>query len=322
MFVGHALLAFAVVALLGERLDWDRGFVLRAAALAGLFAMLPDVDVVYGLAGLAGTAGAPGAVDAFWAASNRVHRGVTHSLVVAGAVALAVAALGARERASSLVAFGLLTGVIAVATAVSGPVAGAVTLLFVAGALGLVVLGRVLALPGRTIASAAALGLGSHPFGDLFTGTPPAMAYPLDVTLVAERVTLAADPTLHLLGAFAVELAVVWLALVAACRLLDCRVRDQVDRRAAVGVAYGAAALALPAPTLDVAYHFVFSVLAVGAVGFVTPAFAGRSDARASWSSLARVPRVRPVVSARSVGTALATVTVAAAAYASTYLVL
>jgi hypothetical protein len=126
------------------------------------------------------------------------------------------------------------------------------------------------------------------------------MLYPLDVTLVSERIALHGDPTLHLLGAFAVELAVIWLAIYVAFSLTDRTVRKYVDRRAVLGLAYGGAVLLLPAPTLETSYHFVFTVLAFGIVAFPRR-------------------RVRRVDAPRVVCTALAVVTCAGLAYASAY---
>jgi len=307
VFVGHGLLAFALVALAGERLGWDRPAVVRVAVLAGLFATLPDVDVVYGLAGLLGGVDAAGVAESFWAAGNRVHRGVTHSLVVGLVTAAAVWPLARRPGDRSpqawlppVAGLALLGGGVAGVALLSGPLAGAIAGLFAAGAVGLVWLAGRAGLSARATAGSALVGLCTHPFGDLFTGSPPTFLYPLDATLVGERVTLAADPTLHLLGAFGVELAVVWLALFVAFRLTDRRLTRAVDRRAGLGALYGVAALALPAPTLEVSYHFVFSVLAVGSVGVVPPT-----------SLRARLPR--------AAATAVATVTVAAVAYACVY---
>jgi hypothetical protein len=81
---------------------------------------------------------------------------------------------------------------------------------------------------------------------------------------------LAGDPTLHLLGAFGIELATIWLAAAVFVRLRGEHLFVHVDRRASLGASYAAAAVVLPAPTLDVSYHFVFTVLAVGAVGVLT----------------------------------------------------
>jgi membrane-bound metal-dependent hydrolase YbcI (DUF457 family) len=307
VFVGHGLLAFALVALGAERLGWDRAVVVRVAVLAGLFATLPDVDVVYGVVGLLGQP--TGSVEAFWAAGNKVHRGLTHALPVGLATAGAVGLL-ARRDGWSLAGLLALCGLVVTATAVSGVLAGVVATVFVAGAVALTALGWRFELSPRVVAGTALVGLLTHPFGDLFTGSPPAFLSPFDVVLVAERVTLSADPTLHLLAAFGVELAVVWLALAAACRVTGRRVTDQVGRRAALGAVYGPVALVVPAPTLDVSYQFVYSVLAVGAAGFaptsVRPARPLGSLTRA------QAPRM--------VATALATVSVAAGTYTLVYL--
>ena len=300
MFVGHGLLAFALVVFAGERRNWDRRAVLAVAVLAAVFGTLPDVDVVYAPVGLLLGADLTTPIESFWAAGNEVHRGVTHSLVV-GAVTAVAAYLLARER-SSLRAGGVavLAGVVALVTLLSGGLAGVVTLVFALGAIVLVALAGEYDIPPRHVGGAALVGLLTHPFGDLVTGSPPAMLYPFDVTLVAERVTLSGDTTLHLLGAFWLELAVVWLAVLAYFRLTDRRVTSYLERPAAVGVVYGAAALVLPAPTLDVSYHFVYSVLGIGLVGGVS----SRPLARPTW---------------KTVITALTAVSVASLSYALVY---
>jgi len=174
---------------------------------------------------------------------------------------------------------------------------------FAAGAAALSVAAARADLPPTAVGAAALVGLCTHPFGDLFTGAPPDVLYPFDVTVFADRVLLASDPTLHLLAAFGVELAIVWAALAVYFRLTDRRIRDHVDYRAVPGVGYAGAAVAIPTPTVDVAYQFVFSVLAVGALGLAPP------------------PRDR-IRSWRGATTALAAVTLAAVAYAGAYLLL
>ncbi|WP_135364748.1 metal-dependent hydrolase [Halosimplex halophilum] len=303
MFVGHACLAFAVAAVGADRLGWSRERALGVAALAALFATLPDVDVVYGLSGLvAPAAGAgPVPVESFWAAGNRVHRGVTHALPVAAVVTAAVWLGGRTGIPSRAAGAALLAGLVALVAAVGGGLAAAVAALFVCCVGAVVVLARRRGVAPRVLAGAALVGLFTHPFGDLLTGEPPALLYPFEATLVAERVVLSTDPTLHLLGAFGVELATVWLALAAYFRISGERPTAHVDRRAVLGVAYAGAALALPAPTLEVSYHFVFSVLAVGVVGVAPPS----PDRLRTW---------------RAGVTALAAVSLAAVAYAAVYL--
>ena len=274
MFAGHALLAFALVGAVAVRFT-DRETALRLAAIAGAFAAVPDVDMSYAVVGLLGAEG--GAFDhasAFWAASTLVHRTITHSVAVAPFVAaLAVCWVAGRRgshRSALAVAAGLGLSLVAVAVAVSGPLGGFVMAVFVVAA-ALVAEATVqhTAVPARTTGLVALIGLVSHPFGDLFTGEPPALLYPFDVVVFADRVTLAADPTLHLLAAFALELAAIWAGVLVAVRLLDQSTLAAIDLRASAGVGYAAAILVIPAPTLDLSYPFVFSVLLVGAVGVV-----------------------------------------------------
>jgi len=302
MFVGHGLLAFALVVLAGQRLDWERRTVLAVAVLAALFGTLPDIDVVYAPVGLVLGADLADPVESFWAVGNEVHRGVTHSLVVGVLTAVGVYLFAREGTLLRTAGVAILAGVLALTTLVSGGLAGVVTLVFALGAVALVAVADEYDIAPRHTAGAALVGLLTHPFGDLVTGSPPALLYPFDVTLVAERVILSGDTTLHLVGAFWLELAVVWLAVLAYFRLTDRRVRDHVERPAAVGVVYGAAALVLPAPTLDVSYHFVYSVLGVGLVGAV----GSRPVARLTW---------------RAVVTALAAVSVASLSYVVVYAV-
>ena len=252
MFVGHALAAFAVVALLSRRRGAAPARALTVGAVAGLFATVPDVDIVYALVGVAsGLAGD------------------------AGALALAA---GVRRRT---------------------------------------------ALSPRTTAVLALAGLVSHPFGDVFTGDPPALLYPFGPEVLTARVSLSADPTLHLLGAFAVELATVWAAVVVRSRLRAERdgrsagrlgTAEGVDLRAIAGAGYAAGAFVIPAPTLDLSYPFVLSVLAVGAVGLVPVRLRRRGRA-------AVAPEFARPGAERALFTGLTAVTLAGGAYLLTYLV-
>jgi hypothetical protein len=339
MFLGHGLVAFAVVAVVGRRADWPRERVIALAALAFAFATLPDVDVVYALGGLtSGVTGPFAAANAFWATSTLVHRTVTHSLVVGTVAALGFAGWHAAGSLSSvrhwtagrvLVAapFGLF---VAAGAVVTSPLAAAILALFsVTGLAFTSYAGRRLPwLGSRAVAGTALLGLLTHPFGDLFTGEPPAMLYPLDVALVTERVTLHPDPTLHLLGAFGIELLTVWIAAAAFLRLRGERLRAHVSPRAAVGIGYAGAAVALPAPTLDVSYHFVFSILAVGTIGPIEFRRLGRptgvgGGAGADERSGLWLPAALGIADrATALVTALTAVSVAAVGYTGAYLLL
>jgi hypothetical protein len=106
--------------------------VLQFGVLTGVFAMVPDVDMVYAIAGL--LASDPGgiwaATAAFWDSSRGVHRAMTHSigLIVPAAIGFALAAGSRRTR---LIAAGPLLGLVALGWFVNGCLAVAMLLLFV-----------------------------------------------------------------------------------------------------------------------------------------------------------------------------------------------
>lgn len=358
MFVGHGLVAFAGAAGVAALLGYRRERALALGICAGAFALAPDVDIVYAPVGLAEAAlDGESVIAGFWGHGNLVHRAVTHSLIVGVVTTLAVGCWAVFERTRVLVdtaaiensirergvaalaasvALALLGGSIVVAGIESGSLGAVVLSLFAATCLAIATAGARWGLSAREIGVVALFGLLSHPFGDLFTGAPPAFLFPLDLPLVAERLSLHPDPTLHLLGAFAIELATFWLAALAYVSLSDRQLRVCIDWRAALGVGYAGVALALPAPTLESSYRFVVSVLALGVVLGVVPVpgraasleasrRTGRSSALSD--SIADAPAqvvgaCRRTVLADPLGaalTGLTAVTLALGAYAVTY---
>ncbi len=302
MFVGHGLAAFAIVAAAARWYGWDRQRAMRVGVLAALFATAPDLDILYGPVGLlGGVSGVAGAAEAFWSTGNVVHRGPTHSMLLGAFAAAGFAAWRRSTTPSRGLALATFAGIVATVALTSGLLGTAVTAVFIAGGLCVVALASRWDVSPVAVGAAALVGLVAHPFGDLFTGTPPQLLYPLDAVLVTERIALHPDPTVHLLAAFGLELFVVWTALVVAYGLTGRSVRGHVDRRALLGVAYGGAVLAMPAPTLDASSHFVFSVLTLGVVGV-------------------RRRRPRRVDLPRVACTGLAAVTCAGAAYGVAYL--
>jgi membrane-bound metal-dependent hydrolase YbcI (DUF457 family) len=309
MMVGHALLAFTIAALAASS-RWSGRRALAFGAVAGAFAVVPDVDMTYALVGLAqaGLGSVWTMTAAFWGSSHLVHRVVTHSLVV-GAVAAVAFTWATRDRPRQAASAVALAGLVAVAFVESGLLGASVMLAFaVAGTVVAVVAARRTDLGPRALFVAAAFGLFSHPFGDVFTGSPPQFLYPFDATLLAGRIHLLADPTLNLVAVFGLELATGWLAAVTLLHLRGERLREHVHPRAALGAGYAIAALLLPAPTMAVSYHFVFSILAVGFVG-VAPRLHPRTRFRPS-----RDPRVW-------LSTGLAAVTLATLAYTGAFLI-
>lgn len=325
MFVGHALLAFAIAALAADWRGWERRPALTVGIVAGAFAAIPDADVAYALVGLLEWYAADGALEptaAFWDASRGVHRSVTHSVVVGALAAPAFGLLAVRGRSArfaTVAGLALLGSLVASAFVWHSPVAAFVMGLFaVAGVLVARGAARFSSLAPTTVALAALVGLLSHPWGDLVTGSPPDWLFPFAAPGLDSRVVLHPDPTLHLLAAFAIELAVVWLAVLAYCRLADRGVLDGIDRRAGVGVAYGAVALAATPPTLEVSYHFVFSILGVGLLCGVVR---GPSASEFGGSLSRRLRSSRPPSSGtlEIALTALTAVTVALVAYVIVY---
>lgn len=327
MFVGHGLLAFAIAAWAATRYrrspalavgsgatsdgyDDSVSAALAVGAVAAAFATLPDVDILYALVGLlSAEGGALAFTESFWAASTVVHRTITHSLVIGTAAAGAFALWRREALPERIAAVAALLGLVAVAVAESGPLGGVVTAAFALGGLAITVAAGRYGLGPRAVLTAALIGLLTHPFGDLFTGTPPALLYPLEVTVFAERVAISTDPTLHLLGAMGLELATIWLATAVYLWLTGRAVRAHVTRSSALGVGYAGAVLAVPAPTLTLSYPFVFTILGVGIGCGIIGAGVGRVRGRA-----------RAALALSAAVTALTAVTVAVGAYAGIYL--
>ena len=286
MMVAHALLAFALVAGALSLAGYSRSRALTVGLVAGGFAAVPDADMTYAFVGLLDTdyGSALAVTESFWATSTVVHRSVTHSLIVAVPAALVFACWTADTdpvhattrtasarlcRGAALRAAGAALALTLVLAAfwITGPLAAVVMAAFVLAGLLVATLADAYGdLGPRGVFGAALVGLWSHPWGDLVTGEPPRMLYPLPDGVLVERLALSADPTLHLLGAFGLELAAIWLAAVVYCRLSERALRTCVRRRAALGAAYGTAVLLIDPPTLAVSYHFVFTILAVGVV--------------------------------------------------------
>lgn len=302
MFIGHALLAFALATLFADWRGWPARRALALGLVAGSFAAIPDVDMIYTAVALdvgrlnAETLTQP---SVFWDASRAVHRSITHSLLIALAAGPAFGAWAAGTSTSRRwlavrgIASVFLASLVWAAWLYSGLAGAIVVGTFVAAGLVLARLARTrTGLSGSTVALVATAGLLSHPWGDLVTGDPPRLLYPLDVQVVEQTVLLHADPTIHLLGAFALELSVIWLAAVAVARVADLSPTVLFDPRAAVGVVYGVAAIVLVPPTLDVSYHFVFTILGVGAATGALAAFPGSVSAltrrlrRGRWGSI------------------------------------
>lgn len=340
-------MAFALAVLVAEWRGWPTRRAFAIGIAVGLFAALPDVDVLWAVVAMnpselvAGTQLRP---SEFWGTAHGIHRSMTHSLVAAAIAGPAFGLWTLRRRsdgdsvesrsgadgtdqsarrfdrlhvASGAVAIAALAALVAASVYATGVVGGFVMTAFVLGGLAIATVARTyLGLSPRLIGLAAVAGVASHPWGDLVTGEPPALLYPFDVHLLSERVVLSADPTLHLLGAFAIELAVVVLAAVVVARHAGLDPVSLVDRRAGVGALYGAGAVVMAPPTIDLSYHFVFSILTVGVVcGTIRRSRWSPRSARNLYHRLAGDPEA----ALRTTFTALAGIAVALVSYAVVY---
>lgn len=269
MIVGHATFAFTLATLAVHWwTDHSPTSAVTVGVVAASFALIPDIDILYAVGGVLRTGHGDvwHLTQVFWTHSARVHRGVTHAVPVAMSVAtICAASVTPRGR---VLALGGTVGLLAVVgTTTSLLAAGILSVAVVLGCLVSLIAWRYTPLSHRGLTAAAWLGFVSHPFGDVFTGTPPAFGYPLVGPVLTTRITLVPDPTLNLLVVFAGELGFVWLALVTSCYVLGQSVIAYVTRWGAIGLVYGSVTGVVPPPTLDVSYPFVGSILLLGCVG-------------------------------------------------------
>ncbi|MFC4357645.1 metal-dependent hydrolase [Halobium salinum] len=319
MFVGHEFLAFALAGALARVRGHDPTTAHGLGLVAAVAALLPDLDVVYGLVSYVAAVldGAPLGWDAFWVVTNDLHRVVTHPLPVLCCVAVVFAGgagIGRTLRVDgrpTLVAAAVGTvgvGGLAAVARFSRPVLdwvgvdGALVLAGFAASVLLVgvVVGRRTDLPLPALVGAGTLGLLEHPFGDVFMAAPPPLLAPVGPDLLTGRVVFAADEAVNLLAVLFVEVATVWAGLLVALRLDGRRLEDVIDWRVGLGVGYAPVALALPRPTMADAHVLGFTVVPLAALVGLSALFGATGP-----------PKERAL---RAVVTGLATLTVAAAA--------
>ncbi len=315
MFVGHAFLALALGILLGRLTGRRNDQVLALGLVAAGSSILPDLDLLVTLGAIAGVLGDSlvSSWDGYWNASNALHRGVSHTLVgaVGAAIVVAGSVRGVRGFFEQRVAG--VFGSVGVGVAglflpllVLGPAVdtfGWIGFSFVL--LGAILVGGVAAtkttLGSWPIFGGAVLGLGVHPFTDIFLATPPRMFSPLEPGLLTESVVFAADPTLNLVGIALAELGAVWVGVIAVSRVRGRGLGELIDRWAAIGVVYPLVMLPLPRPTMAAAHWLGFTLVPFAIVGLAPLVAGGRRD---------------PDWLLRSIVTGLSTLTIAALAYA------
>lgn len=273
MYLGHSLLAFAVVGLAGWLLDLDTRRTLLVAAIAGAFGFLPDLDMWRTILVFLreGPRGIFPTEEHLFVHSWVVHRTLTHSMVVGAGVAAATGLFAvARERTVSpdrAVANGLLGLAILVLVAFSWHAGGGpsfVTMgLFLAAALAVAHVGFERGATPTEVTAAAALGLTTHPLGDLWMGRPAAFLYPFAAEPPIGTVRFSTDPVLHFVAAIGVEVALLWTCLLVVAALTDRQLRSFISPLAVGGLLYAAALGVVLPPTFAEAYQFVSGLFAL-----------------------------------------------------------
>lgn len=263
MIVGHGFLAFSLAAILAYLLGIEKEKCLILGVFAGFFGVIPDVDIIFAWKEILVifSSGLSGFVEGFWTASRTFHRGISHSLVT---LVLATAGFSIYFRFRNfLVGPALLVILTSYGFLLGGFMSGLVISVFILAGLLVTAKSRDY-LDQKSFLLASATGLLTHPFGDIFTGTPPDFLFPLGFNILESRFILYPDPVINLLLIFFLE-----LFLVAAGLSLVLKFRGdppELHPEVLLGLLYFPAQYILIDPTLSVSYHFVFSIIAFGTV--------------------------------------------------------
>ncbi|WP_414836310.1 metal-dependent hydrolase [Candidatus Nanohalococcus occultus] len=265
MIVGHFFLAFTLAALVALKAGLDAQKTLTIALTAAAFSIVPDIDIVYAFTAVSTFIdGTSVFVETFWKSSSQIHRGITHSLIT-GIIGAVASTLCFRTKNFYLEVLAVLTGFV-VGMALEGVVTAVVLVLYVFSAL---FLARFTSdrLTVKWFFIAAFIGLVGHPFGDLFTGTPPRFLYPLSLNFLTGRIVLVGQPVLNLLAVFFIELSTVIAAVFCFGYLKKFSFRDQLNGKILFSCFFGLTAFLIQAPTHESSYQFVYSLVGFSLLG-------------------------------------------------------
>lgn len=259
MIAGHFFLAFSLAALFALASGLDKEFALKIGVFAAMFAVLPDIDILYAFKEVFVLLSADTSVfvENFWSSSAELHRGISHSIVTGVLASTAFTLYHSRRSRFLALVIGLsafLTGIF-----LGGALVAALMVVYVAGGI-LLSEAAIERISTRQFFGSSFLGLVSHPFGDLFTGTPPQLFYPLEFALVDFRIVLSQDPVVNLLSVFLIELSCLALALTVYVYLNEISLREKLSPFALAGFSFGLFHLMIPEPTLSSSYRFVYSI--------------------------------------------------------------
>lgn len=316
MYLGHSFLAFAIVGIAGRLLDLEPRRTLLLAALAGAFGFLPDVDMWRTVLVFLreGPRGVFPTEEHVFVHSWVVHRTLTHSVVVGAGVVLATGLFAvvrdrtvAPDRGVAVGLFALATlGLLASSFRAGGAVALATMGLFLGTSVAVASAGFDRGASPGDVTSAAAVGVLSHPLGDLWMGRPAAFLYPISSVPPIGIVRFSRDPVLHFLAAIAVEVGLLWTCILVVAAVAGRRLRPALSPLAAAGLLYAAVLGSVPPPTFAEAYQFAIGLFAASLLVAIAVLWIDR-----------RAERPRPV--ARASLSAVAAFTLALLSYAVAY---
>lgn len=256
MFVGHFFLAFVLAAGFFQWKGESKTDSLMLGLFAGFFAVLPDLDIIYAFKTFIQFALAPEFMEAFWENSQVIHRGISHSLVT-GFIAATLFSLGYEK--NSLIGnifSSIFLGVFAFI--VSGWIGAFVMALY--GIVGGFLSSKAEEYISRKkLYGVSLLGLLTHPFGDLFTGSPPQLLYPLKLELIPSRLAIFAEPTLNLVTLVIIELVLVASGLYLINLLKD--IKFQIKNPSiTTAITYALTALVISPPSIQNPYIYLVTL--------------------------------------------------------------
>lgn len=279
MFIGHFALSFLLIYfLLNVYTDVETKQVIRLSLISGIYGLVADLDIIFAFVETLLFVSETGniTIEAFWNISRNFHRKSTHSLVV-GVLSIIGIVIQfiyiddvAKPYENSTFDYGIsilfggligmLTGNFARGVLVSG--------LFVFCILSVtrVILYKT-SFNKNIVLVSAFVGILSHPFGDVFTGTPPNFFYPLyDINL--ERIVLFTNETLNISALFLIEslLFVLFMLIYADSKDINNNI-TYITFFAAIASG-GVLSYFITSPSIDEPYTFVSGILLL-TIGYI-----------------------------------------------------
>ena len=272
MFVGHFAMPFLLLYfLLNTYTELDQSRIIIFCIVSGIYGLVADLDILFAFVEailfIVNTGNI--SIDKFWDISRTFHRQSTHSLFVGflsiiGIVIQSTYISDITKPYENIlfdyiisIGCGLMMGFMINDFARGILVSG----LFVFCVLSITRLIRFqISFNKRVVFMSAVIGILSHPFGDIFTGTPPEFFYPI-YQISLERIVLFANETLNLSVLFLFEnfLVVVLILLYANAKNIKINmIRSTLLAAVISGIIIS---YVIPSPSINDPYQFVSGIL-------------------------------------------------------------